>query len=208
MRDFLKKEAAALWEFYVNSLRTTFENCAVVFVLIFALCLVMGFMRTEEASAVVEAFIEGVSELGVVDEDGTISVSGLFANNVRAAAWSVLYGFLPFIFLPALPLGSNAYMLGSFGAYYISSGLSPLSFAAGILPHGIFELTALIFACALGIRICRELTRFVFAKPCERPFSQTVRGVLRAYLLVCVPLMGVAAVIETYVTPHIMALTM
>ncbi len=207
MRGFLKKEVDVLKEFYVNSLRTTFENCAVVFVLIFALCLVMGFLRAEETSAVVEGFIENVSELGVVDEDGTISVSGLFMNNVLAAAWSVLYGFLPFIFLPALPLGSNAYILGSFGAYYVSAGLSPLSFAAGILPHGIFELTALVFACALGIRICRELTRLVFAKPCERPFSQTVRCALRAYLLVCVPLMGLAAVIETYVTPYIMALT-
>ncbi|MBQ3497253.1 MAG: stage II sporulation protein M [Oscillospiraceae bacterium] len=207
MREFLKKEASSLQEFYVNSLRVTFENCAVVFVLIFALCLVMGFMRAEETSAVVEGFIENVDELGVVDEDGTISVSGLFANNVLVAAWSVLYGFLPFIFLSALPLGSNAYILGSFGAYYVSAGLSPLSFAAGILPHGIFELTALVFACALGIHLCRELTRFIFAKPCGRPFSQTVRCALRAYLLVCVPLMGIAALIETYVTPHIMALT-
>lgn len=207
MHGFFKKELGALREFYVNSLRTTFENCATVFALIFALCLVMGFLRTEDTSVVVEEFIEGVSELGVVDEDGTISVSGLFANNVLAAAWSVLYGFLPFVFLPALPLGYNAYVLGSFGAYYVSSGLSPLSFAAGILPHGVFELTALVFACALGIHLCRELTRLVFAKPCDRPFSQTVHASLRAYLLVCVPLMGIAAVVETYITPHIMAMT-
>ena len=85
----------------------------------------------------------------------------LFGNNVRASAVSILYGFIPFLYLTALALGTNALILGVFAAYYVNNGVSLLVYLAGILPHGIFELTALMLAFAGGFLLCRQITQYV-----------------------------------------------
>lgn len=70
----------------------------------------------------------------------------------------MLYGLIPFVPLSALALGTNALLLGAFAALYQHHGIGLGVYFIGILPHGIFELPALILSCALGLLICRTGT--------------------------------------------------
>lgn len=57
---------------------------------------------------IIDWFNESVENSGIVQEDGSFSAVALFLNNLQAMALSVLYGFIPFLFLPALSLGVNS----------------------------------------------------------------------------------------------------
>lgn len=82
----------------------------------------------------------------------------------------MLYGLIPFLPLSALALGTNALMLGAFAAIYQQQGIGLGVYVLGVLPHGIFELSALILSCALGLLICRTGTERIL-KRAIRPFS-------------------------------------
>lgn len=87
--------------------------------------------------------------------------------------------------LPGLVLAINGLVLG-FAAILIHDlvGLSYGKFALGILPHGIFEFTALFLACAAGYQAAdyRKAWRFVWL-----PLS----------------LLAIAAFIEAFVSPWV-----
>ncbi|MFR6395338.1 MAG: stage II sporulation protein M [Oscillospiraceae bacterium] len=73
-------------------------------------------------------------------------------------ALSLVYGLIPFLRLPALTLGTNGAILGLFAGYYMRQNISLLKYLLGILPHGIFELTALILSAAMGLYLCSTVT--------------------------------------------------
>ncbi|EKC68423.1 conserved hypothetical protein, membrane, partial [human gut metagenome] len=79
-----------------------------------------------------------------------LEVFAIFYNNLRATLISVVFGVMPFFFLPVFALVENAAILGIVAANYAVSDLGLPMFFAGILPHGVFELTAVLFTYALG----------------------------------------------------------
>ena len=143
--------------------------------------------------------------MGIVSEDGTISAFALLKNNATATLFTVCYGFIPYIFLPALSLGINSILLGAFAAYYVHEGYSLVLYLSGILPHGIFELPAIVLAVAMGIYLCKKINEFI---------RQNTKGVMAPLLkdMVCVfilrllPLLIAASLVEAYITPLVMGL--
>jgi stage II sporulation protein M len=62
-----------------------------------------------------------------------------------------------------------------------------------LLPHGIFELPAIILALAFGLRI----GMFFYSKNPELEFKYRVKNALRVFVFIIVPLLIIAAIIET-----------
>ena len=137
--------------------------------------------------------------------DGQISMIRLFFNNLEASVFGILSGFIPFLFLPALGLLSNAAVLG---LVFSSSQLSVYPIwkivAFGILPHGIFELTAVLLCYAMGISICWNITKKITGYRKRENLKELLMNCLRATILVVLPLLVVAAFIETFITEKIM----
>ena len=104
-----------------------------------------------------------------------------------------------------LILFSNAFLIGAMGAYYRINGMPLSVFLAGILPHGVFELPALVLASACGVYLCRNMGRLVVGGPGRVPMVELLCGLLRVLLLTVMPLTVAAAFIEAYVTPAVMA---
>ena len=125
----------------------------------------------------------------------------------QASLLSMLYGLIPFLPLSALALGTNALMLGAFAAIYQQQGIGLGVYVLGVLPHGIFELSALILSCALGLLLCRTGTERILKKS-DTPFFRRVLDCIRVFLTFSVPLLLVAALIETYVTPALLNLVL
>ena len=81
---------------------------------------------------------------------------------------SILVGLIPFLFVPMSYLGMNAAGLGAFSQFFLQSpGTSILAPVMSILPHGIFEMPAMWLSLALGIYLCKELSKKILKKPTE-----------------------------------------
>ena len=164
--------------------------------------------RPELAQGVLERFTAQIEQLGLTDDvPQSQMMATLFFNNITASLLSMLYGLIPFLPLSALALGTNALMLGAFAAVYQQQGIGLGVYVLGVLPHGIFELSALILSCALGLLICRTGTERILKKS-DTPFFRRVLDCIRVFLTFSVPLLLVAALIETYVTPALLNLVL
>lgn len=128
----------------------------------FAGIVVLGFafslLSPTRADAVIAYYAQMLGQSGVADEGGNIQFFALLMNNLVAMALSLVYGLIPFLRLPALTLGTNGAILGLFAGYYMRQNISLLKYLLGILPHGIFELTALILSAAMGLYLCSTVT--------------------------------------------------
>jgi stage II sporulation protein M len=76
-------------------------------------------------------------------------------------------------------------------------------FAAAILPHGIFEITAVSIATAAVLKAGGMLVTPQPDKSMGEIFLLSLADWFRVFIGLVVPLLAIAAVIEVYVTPVI-----
>ena len=183
--------------------RSTIAFCLLVLIF-FGACAVSPALRDLLATQILPLF----DGLDVSGEDGTLSAMALFANNLRACSITMVYGLLPYVQLSALALGANAMVIGVLAAYCLTADTSALAFFLGILPHGIFELPALVLSFAMGLYVCGQLTRRCRHDETALPLWDCVTLLSWLLLLVVIPLLAVAAVMEAYVTPLLLSLVM
>jgi stage II sporulation protein M len=95
-------------------------------------------------------------------------------------------------------------LVGFFTAEVGMLGYSPLAFvAAFILPHGVFELPAAVIATAFALRVGAALVSPPAGLDVGQGFLLVLADFCKVFLLLVVPLILVAAVIEVSVTPYI-----
>ena len=97
-------------------------------------------------------------------------------------------------------------MVGALLGMFQLLGYSPVALAVyGLLPHGIFEIPALILASAAMLRIGVGLV----TPQVGRSMGEVVLELLADWTKVAVglvlPMLLIAALIETYVTPVLLA---
>ena len=110
---------------------------------------------TDHVMGVLEQAIDSAG-LSSVTETRDMAAA-IFANNLTAAFSAILWGLVPFAYLAAFPLGFNFFLIGALGVYYVRSGVGLGSYLVGILPHGVFELPALVLFCAAGLYLCSRV---------------------------------------------------
>lgn len=131
----------------------------------------------------------------------------IFSNNVVSALMMMALGLF-FAFFPIVGLVTNGILLGFILAN--ASGVSPwLMLAAGILPHGIFELPAVFFAAGVGMRLGVLSFRSVGvliqphkADKVKNDWYDTLKQFPAAVLLV-IGLLLVAGIVESSITPFV-----
>lgn len=154
----MKKQLRALGDFWREEYGRWVGMTAVAFLVLVVLSYIAGRLFPEIPAAILTYFNEVVADSGIMRDDGSFSALALFGNNLRAMVLSTLYGFIPFLYLPALSMGVNAILLGM-----VASSVNGqwLLLAAGILPHGIFELPALCLSLAAGLCLCQNINRYI-----------------------------------------------
>lgn len=199
----MKKEFSLLRQFWRGEFRHFRTITLAAFLFLVTAGYLCGILINGMAENVMDWFSQTVAQSGVIWEDGSFHVLPLFFNNFRAMLLGIAYGLIPFLFFPALNLGFNAMLIGIFGAVYTRNGMGLLPYFAGILPHGIFEIPALVFSIACGIYLCRRITDYV--KHNEKGIvKEAVFHCLRVFILIITPLLLIAAAVECYVTPLVM----
>lgn len=198
----MKKQLRALGGFWREEYGRWVGMTAIAFLVLVVLSYIAGRLFPEISATILTYFNEVVADSGIVRDDGSFSALALFGNNLRAMVLSTLYGFIPFLYLPALSMGVNAILLGM-----VASSVNGqwLLLAAGILPHGIFELPALCLSLAAGLCLCQNINRYI-RKNEKGIMKPLLLNILRVTGLVVIPLLVVAAIMESYVTPAVMQL--
>ena len=190
-------------QFYRSSFSHYLFITAVAFVALLVISFLVGFINKDLSANIMDWFAQQVAQLGVVSIDGKFSVIALFFNNSRSMANAILLGFIPFIYFSAISLGTNAMLIGLFAAVYVNEGKSLLTYLCGILPHGIFEIPALIIALSCGFYLCETVTDYFRSRE-KGIVSQAIRNILPVYLCIILPLLLLSAIVETYLTPVIL----
>ena len=200
----MKEHFTKLRQFYRGELSYHLLFATVAFCVVILLTFILGLVRPSLAAGAMHFFANMVREAGLVDDEGAFSALGIFGNNIRAFVLTACYGFIPFVFLPVVSLALNGAILGLFAAFYVNNGQSLLVYLAGILPHGIFELPAMVLAMSCGLYLCRVITDYVRFNR-KGTVKPALANIARVMVLNVLPLTAIAAVIEANVTPLIMA---
>jgi stage II sporulation protein M len=113
----------------------------------------------------------------------------IIINNVKSTFFSIILGMF-FGFFPLIGALANGYLLGFVSLLSINEG--GILTLWKIFPHGIFELPAVFIALGMGMR----LGTFAFHKKKADLFKNYLINSLRVFLLVIVPLLVIAGIIE------------
>lgn len=190
-------------------LRTDFRKCILLCAAGFLAAALAGYFigvtSPETVESVINLFLETAEQSGVFEDDGTISTFALLSNNWTAMLISVAYGLVPFAFLPVSSLITNGFILGISGAMYRLYEQKLSLWLAALLPHGIFEIPALVLSIACGVYLCVQMSKLVLRHPNRPPMIEVLCNTLRVVLLLIAPLTIAAAFVEAYVTPLIMS---
>ena len=203
---------------YRTEVVAALRRLAFPLLIVAAMALIGSWASYRWASDAVPRLLSGASEqqltdmvkgardsAGLAGLDAGLSATSILVNNVRATALVFLGGLMSFSVLGIgaylLNIGLVGAVLGVFGSIGYSPGAL---FTAGVLPHGIFEMPALMLVSASVLRIGAVLVTPQTGKSMGQILMELLADGTRVLLGVAFPLLVAAALVEAYVTPSIL----
>lgn len=168
---------------------------------LFLIGVIGAFFVIDESMAerVMRDFLDSSKE--ILNEEGDLRLFPLFLDNVKGTIHCLIYGFIPFICIPLIFSVINGILIGTVLKLSYLKGASPFrTLFLKVLPHGIFEFPAFFISIGLGVSLCRIISKKILRKPATS-VREFMREAILIYVKTVIPLLAVAAVIETYVVP-------
>jgi stage II sporulation protein M len=185
----MKKKKFSLIEEYKKSWKYIVESKKFIFFIIglFFVFAVVGFLFPVP-SGIQEWIVDLVNQLKEQTKDLSQSrlIWFILSNNTFGSFLGILFGFIYGIF-PLISAVMNGYILG-----WVLVNYGGISSIWKILPHGIFELPAIFISLGLGLKF----GTFMFQKNKAKSFKNYLINSLRVFLLVIIPLLIIAGIIE------------
>ncbi|HAV77702.1 MAG TPA: hypothetical protein DCX53_10175 [Anaerolineae bacterium] len=158
--------------------------------------------RTDEFRAMVG---DNIVTLDRLDEQ--LPAPLLFFYNARTTVVFLLMGLVSFGTLGLTLFMANFALVGGILGAADLVGFSPLlTFSVGVLPHGLFELTAVVIATAAMLKVGAQLVSPNTDKSLGESLLLSLADWLRVYIGLVVPLLAIAAVVEIYITTALIKL--
>jgi uncharacterized membrane protein SpoIIM required for sporulation/ABC-type transport system involved in multi-copper enzyme maturation permease subunit len=170
---------------------------------------VQGILQQAPA-AELERIRENFSELpDIANLRGKISGPALFLNNSRAIGLMLLAGLFSFSVLGIIIYILNIGLIGGLYAMLALLGMPAADiYLAGVLPHGILEIPALMFGSAAVLYVGAGIVTPRAGKSMGEVLIELLADWLKIFLGLILPLLALAALIEAYITPEILFLTL
>lgn len=179
-----KKEYSRAWNFLKES-----KNYIYIITGIFALFALIGFIFPV---FFVDEIIEMIKEIFAQTENlsGVGLIFFIIQNNLWVSVMGILGGFILGI-VPVVSIILNGYVLGFVMRFAVEESGSWVLLK--LLPHGIFEIPAVLISLGIGLKIGRDLFR---KKDVGKKAKFNLLNALRVFVLVVIPLLIVAGIIE------------
>jgi uncharacterized membrane protein SpoIIM required for sporulation len=134
-----------------------------------------------------------------------INAPFLFFNNTRAVLAIFVMGLVSFSVLGIMIYMLNISLIGGLFAILQLLQIAPLPlFAAGVLPHGIFEIPALMLGSAATLYFGVALVTPQMGKSMGEVVIELFADWAKIFLGLVIPLLAIAALIEANITPIIL----
>ncbi len=179
-------------------------NAIIITLLLFFSTMCVGWIGSAQNPAVGEQLMELFAKevAGQITKDNPVDMcTKLFSNNLGACILLFLGG-ASFGILTIFIMSINGIVIGAI-MEIIHETHSPLFVAAALLPHGIFEIPAFIISGALGVLLAQALIAEWYG---EGDTGKEAARYGRLFLLYVLPLVAIAACVESFITPVIIQL--
>lgn len=208
-------EARSITDWYLTELPTTLRQLRRPLIILIALAVIAAIgsyvwvvaylpshidLTPERVDRIRTLVAQNITNLD--DLDAILPAPLLFYHNARTTLVFLLLGLVSFATLGVTLFLVNIGLVGGIlgGASLI--GYSPLlMFASGILPHGIFELTAVFLAAAAMFKLGAGLVTPQTEKSLGEVLLLSLADWFRVFIGIVVPLLAIAALVEVYITP-------
>jgi stage II sporulation protein M len=174
---------------------------SIFLLIVFILSSVLGFKFAENnpviAGDMVQNLMEGFSFLK--DLNPLLLLLVIFLNNAGKSLILVLTGVALGV-IPVFFIFYNGFMVGVV-VNVVSGERGVLPVIAALLPHGIIEIPMVVFSGALGLWMGAGLYRKLRGHPVI--LKKRLRESMSYYARFVIPLLFLAAVIETFISPYV-----
>ncbi len=174
-----------------------------VIITLFLLATVAGYVSAYFNPGIIDELMGQFEESygWIAEESPTMVMLIIFANNTLNSFIAMLlgtfFGIWPVIFILINGFFIGVVVFSSVQEY----GILVVLFA--LLPHGIIELPMIFISASMGLRLGVLAFQKIF-KIKEIRFKYELFSAIRFFVTVIVPLLFVAAIIETFITSSIL----
>lgn len=219
-RDHFTGNARSIAEWYRKEIPITLRQLRQPLMIVSTLSIIAGIVSyiwvVQNVPVYLNLTPERISEIRTFVTDNLANIDRLgerlpapvlFYHNARTTIFFLLLGLVSFGTLGlTLFLGNIALIGGVLGAADLV-GYSPLlAFVVGILPHGIFELSAVFLATAAMLRVGAQLVTPQPDKSLGETLLISLADWFRIFIGIALPFLAIASVIEIYLTPLLIKL--
>jgi uncharacterized membrane protein SpoIIM required for sporulation len=214
LKEFLGS-SRSLWVWYKNTIKAIYrQRYSILVVLVlglitigysyqFAVDKIPGLLGITDPAKLNEIMKEVARKF--VLQAPELSFKYIFLNNLRALLVSLIFGILTLSVGGMVTYMINLGLVGAVLGVSNSIGLSPLMvFSAGVLPHGIFEITALVLSSAAILHMGVLLVTPDPNRTMGQVLVESIASWFRIMAGFGIPLLIIAALVETYVTPQLL----
>ncbi len=186
---------------YFYSTRKYFIAAAAVFIISFLAGILISEKYPDASGNVLKLLKDAFG--GITALDPLEMLIEIFKNNIRNSFAALLlglaFGIVPFTFAVL-----NGIVLGVIVDFFVKTK-GALFVLAAILPHGIIELPAVLMSVGIGFRLghAAYLSLMRLKTACE--LMNELRQAIIFYVKIIAPLLLLAALIESNVTPLIVS---
>ncbi len=182
-------------------MKTTFIKCLkftiVLFIFSFIFGVLSGWLYPELSNFFIGILQEIFSKFSGIKD--LALAWAIFTNNFLAILSVYVLGIL-FSLYPVIFIAGNAFSAGLVFFEFARQGKVAL-FIFGVAPHGIFELPAIFLGTACGLQNGISLVSFIVNKNKENFYGE-LKYTFNILVSFVIPLLGIAALIETFITPQ------
>ncbi|MFH2104402.1 MAG: stage II sporulation protein M [Chloroflexota bacterium] len=165
---------------------------------------ITGNISPDELSTVLETGLGSLAEFQT--NNGILYI---FGHNLQALIVIFFLGMFSFGVLGVLAFLANMGLIGGVLGLVELLGLSPTKMAVyGLLPHGVFELPALVLSSAAVLSIGAVLVTPDSQRSLGEVFLEGLADWMKIVLGLVIPLLAIAAIIEVWVTPVLLSLVL
>ncbi|MDD1723695.1 MAG: stage II sporulation protein M [Methanospirillum sp.] len=166
--------------------------------------LILGFIISKSDPSFGERLLVLFEEMvgnDIIDDEPWMMAVQLFLNNLEACAIIFIGGALLGI-VPVLILGLNGLIIGGI-LEVVRKDAGDIAVLASIIPHGIFEIPAVITSGALGLMLGDAVWQDLSGNGFASGEATRLGGIFIRYII---PFVAIAACIEAFITPAVLQL--
>jgi stage II sporulation protein M len=168
-----------------------------IFILTAIFGYISGSVYPERADEFVDRLFEGFKFIDFSNPLEVLMV--IFLNNTSKTLISILAGFFFGIF-PVIFVALNGYIIGIF-VFSKGGEIGIEKVIATLIPHGILEIPGIILGSAYGLWLGNLFYRYVVKNERDIDLIKAIRYSLKKFVKIVVPLLFIAAIVETFVSP-------